>query len=475
MKNSKKAETKTVTPQDIIADAKHMEEISKPGEFPVEAFSNRTRQFIQSINEHLKFKKDYLGINILCAIGVAMGKRFRIEINNTFHDYPGLFYVMVGYPSIGKTPPTRLILKPLLLHNRKIALQYNQELDAYYQKLEKYENTKDKEGLEKPKAPRKSYFVTQDYTLEWLVYALECSKNGMLLYQDEITRWTKNSMRYSKGMDESTFWNERYNHSDIIYNRKSEDYNIVVTEPLISVIGGTQIEQLKHLIDGDKTENGFMSRLLFAYPLEQKLELSDDDNVPEQELTWWSSFIDEILNLKVFYDNDKETNVIPKDLKLSKEAKNLFMEWKKDNINMINEMNESGNTILASYFGKLSTALGRLCLIIQTERWRSGEAKMEQIDLSTVQRAILLIEYFRKVFYRIYFYFFIDNDIHLTELERKVYTALPEEFETKAGKDIAVALGMPVRTFDRFISDGQRSDKLFCKQKHGIYRKIYNL
>lgn len=141
---------------------------------------------------------------------------------------------------------------------------------------------------------------------------------------------------------------------------------------------------------------------------------------------------------------------------------------------MINEMNESGNVILGSYFGKLSTALGRLCLIIQAERWSCGEAKLEQIDSSSVQRAILLIEYFRKVFYRIYFYFFVENDIHLSEIERKVYSALPEEFETKAGKDIAIELGMPARTFDRFVSDGQRSDKLFCKLKHGIYKKIYS-
>ena len=100
---------------------------------------------------------------------------------------------------------------------------------------------------------------------------------------------------------------------------------------------------------------------------------------------------------------------------------------------------------------------------------------MKQIDLVSVQRAILLIEYFRKVFYRIYFYFFVDNDIHLTELERNVYAALPEEFETKIGKEIAIQNGMPARTFDRFIGDSQRSERLFSEQKHGIYKKMYNL
>lgn len=471
--NKPKVGDKLISSSDIIAEAKRLSASSAhdTNPFPIEAFSKRTRQFITSVYDHLRFKKDYLGINILCAIGVAAGKRYRIEINNTFHDYPGLFYVMVGYPSIGKTPPMRLILKPLFDYNREISVKYNEELDAFYQRLEKYENSKDKEKMEKPRKPRKPHFITQDYTLEWLVGALNRSMNGMLLFQDEISGWTKSSMRYSKGMDESTFWNERYNHSDIIYNRKSEDYNIVVNEPLISVIGGTQIEQLKHLIDGDKTENGFMSRLLFAYPTDQLLELSDNDDVPEDEIHWWNGFIREIIDLDVILD-DKKTTVIPRTICLSSEAKRIFMSWKKDNINMINEMNSSGNGVLASYFGKLGTALGRLCLIIQIERWRNRETDMEQIDAESVERAILLVEYFRKVFHRIYFYFFVEGDIRLSELERKVYSALPDEFETCQGKEIAVALGMPERTFSRFISD---NTKLFSKQKHGIYHRIFSL
>lgn len=471
--NKPKVGDKLISSSDIIAEAKRLSASSAhdTNPFPIEAFSKRTRQFITSVYDHLRFKKDYLGINILCAIGVAAGKRYRIEINNTFHDYPGLFYVMVGYPSIGKTPPMRLILKPLFDYNREISVKYNEELDAFYQRLEKYENSKDKEKMEKPRKPRKPHFITQDYTLEWLVGALNRSMNGMLLFQDEISGWTKSSMRYSKGMDESTFWNERYNHSDIIYNRKSEDYNIVVNEPLISVIGGTQIEQLKHLIDGDKTENGFMSRLLFAYPTDQLLELSDNDDVPEDEIHWWNGFIREIIDLDVILD-DKKTTVIPRTIRLSSEAKRIFMSWKKDNINMINEMNSSGNGVLASYFGKLGTALGRLCLIIQIERWRNRETDMEQIDAESVERAILLVEYFRKVFHRIYFYFFVKGDIRLSELERKVYSALPDEFETCQGKEIAVALGMPERTFSRFISD---NTKLFSKQKHGIYHRIFSL
>ena len=135
--NKPKVGDKLISSSDIIAEAKRLSASSAhdTNPFPIEAFSKRTRQFITSVYDHLRFKKDYLGINILCAIGVAAGKRYRIEINNTFHDYPGLFYVMVGYPSIGKTPPMRLILKPLFDYNREISVKYNEELDAFYQRL----------------------------------------------------------------------------------------------------------------------------------------------------------------------------------------------------------------------------------------------------------------------------------------------------------------------------------------------------
>lgn len=91
--NKPKVGDKLISSSDIIAEAKRLSASSAhdTNPFPIEAFSKRTRQFITSVYDHLRFKKDYLGINILCAIGVAAGKRYRIEINNTFHDYPGLF------------------------------------------------------------------------------------------------------------------------------------------------------------------------------------------------------------------------------------------------------------------------------------------------------------------------------------------------------------------------------------------------
>ena len=53
------------------------------------------------------------------------------------------------------------------------------------------------------------------------------------------------------------------------------------------------------------------------------------------------------------------------------------------------------------------------------------------------------------------------------ELEKGVYKTLPNTFETGLGVILAEELGMPERTFKRFI----KNKKVFMKLKHGLYRK----
>ena len=50
MKRDPITENAPVTPQDIIAEARFMKDDFQLGEFPIEAFSNRTRQFLSLIH-----------------------------------------------------------------------------------------------------------------------------------------------------------------------------------------------------------------------------------------------------------------------------------------------------------------------------------------------------------------------------------------------------------------------------------------
>jgi hypothetical protein len=63
-----------------------------------------------------------------------------------------------------------------------------------------------------------------------------------------------------------------------------------------------------------------------------------------------------------------------------------------------------------------------------------------------------------------------DNEtVGMDKLHRAVYDALPDdEFNRSDGKDIALKHGMPVRSFDRFLTDS----RFFEKLKRGFFQKI---
>ena len=53
------------------------------------------------------------------------------------------------------------------------------------------------------------------------------------------------------------------------------------------------------------------------------------------------------------------------------------------------------NDALVGIYCKLEIYIIRFCLIIQLARWTCGECDKHTIDLESVNRAILLAEYFR--------------------------------------------------------------------------------
>ena len=76
-------------------------------------------------------------------------------------------------------------------------------------------------------------------------------------------RWFKNFNRYNKGSEEQ-FWLSVWSGKAIRINRKTTEPTYI-TKPFISVIGTIQPGVLNDLAD-NRTENGFLDRLLFVAP-----------------------------------------------------------------------------------------------------------------------------------------------------------------------------------------------------------------
>lgn len=100
-------------------------------------------------------------------------------------------------------------------------------------------------------------------------------------------------------------------------------------------------------------------------------------------------------------------------------------------------------------------------------RWACGEADKLEVDLVSVENAISHVDYFKATATRVQG---IIRELSLSELQRAVMLALPDEFTTEQGVEIAADNSMPERTFKDFIR--RFTGIHFQKIRHGVYGKI---
>lgn len=106
------------------------------------------------------------------------------------------------------------------------------------------------------------------------------------------------------------------------------------------------------------------------------------------------------------------------------------------------------NDALVGIYCKLEIYIIRFCLIIQLARWTCGECDKHTIDLESVNRAILLAEYFRTTAVKVQT---AVSQEQLSELHRNIYLNLPQRFTTAEGIGIAESYGMKEHAFKMFL------------------------
>lgn len=99
----------------------------------------------------------------------------------------------------------------------------------------------------------------------------------------------------------------------------------------------------------------------------------------------------------------------------------------------------------------------------------TGEIESDQVDIRVVEAAIILIEYLKGEVEKAHrLVFEKDSRFILDSKHRNIYDQLPEKFKREEGIVVAQANGMPLRTFQRFLS----KKDLFERIEHGHYTKI---
>lgn len=445
----------------------HIEKISnldevKQNPFPVEVFPKAIQKIITATNESLNFPVDFIGASILYAISVSVGNTHKAEIMKGWQENAVLYLAIVGRAGTNKSHPISFALKPIEAKDQLEYKKYNREKSEYERIKRLSKKEREEQDIKEPLKPVWKQLIVTDFTPEALADIHKYNAKGIGVYADELASWFNNFDRYNKGSEEQ-FWLSVWSGKAIRINRKTSEPTLIQS-PFIPVAGTIQPGVLNELAN-NRTENGFLDRLLFVVPDNLKKEYWSETELNPSIIDSWQAIIKNLIDINIIKDLDD--NPKSEILRFTPEAKKILFDWQRE---LTDQSNKPENHAICGINAKIEMYAVRLALILQMASYASGESDRKFIEVEAVQGALKLVEYFKNTAVKVHS--IVSNANPLDKLptdKQELYTALPATFKTSEGVKVAQDMGMPERTFKRFLSNKE----LFDNHTRGEYEKRY--
>ena len=449
-----------LTPQGILDNATDFGLRLSGTDFPVSVFPQPIQHIITELHECQSFPIDYVAASMLTAIAVGIGNTHLVQVKSGWLESAILYMALVGRPGANKSHPLSFAMKPFLTYDYQQNLQFEKEYKEFEKMVQMTRKERSEAGLEEyPQEPVRKRFLVSDITPEGLSLIHAQNQRGLCLWADELSAWFKNFNRYNNGSEEQ-FWLSVFSAKTTISDRKSARSSVFIKRPYISVIGTIQKKVLGELAKGERSCNGFIDRILFVLPSDQQKIRWNDRELSEDIDQQWADILSRLIMLDFMPCEENPYKI----LCFQPEARVALYEYQ----HRLAEMCDTETSeVIVGIYCKLETYLIRFCLILQLARWACGETSKDAIDRESVEKAILLTEYFRMTALNVQG---IMNEESLTTQQLAILHQLPSQFTTAEGLDFADKAGMKERAFKDFLS--RNIGILFKRERHGEYTKI---
>lgn len=435
----------------------------KENPFPVNAFPPQIQEIIAATNESLNFPIDFIGASILYAFSVAIGNSVRAEIMKGYIQNAVLYLAIVGRPGSMKTHPLRWALKPIERRDNLNFDRYQREKREYDILMELSKKERKQAGYEsEPLKPVWKQILIADFTQEALASVHLYNRRGLGVYVDELASWFKNFDRYNKGSQEQ-FWLDVWNGGSMKVNRKTTE-PINVPLAFISVAGTIQPGVLNELAE-NRTENGFLDRLLFIVPDNLKKDYWNEKELDPFITDNWHTIVSRLLDFPI--NQDESGNPQPEILKFTPDARQLLFNWQRELTDLINNPK---NEAVSGVYAKIEVYAIRLALCLEMMCFACGEGQKQAITIESVKGALALVEYFIKSAIKVHNILSNVNPLNKYPQDKQIlFSALPDNFKTSEGIKIADGMDISERTFKHFLTHND----LFSNIKRGEYEKRF--
>lgn len=343
---------------------------ARPAPFPLYVLPPTAERFARDASKALPAPVDFLGVPQIVAAAAAVGLSREVALSTSHRERPVLFAAIVAAPGHMKTPALSMVMEPIrALEDQAHAVWKEKRALA--------------EASGQP-LPAREHFMLSDVTLEALVEVLDRQPRGVIVYRDELAGWVRGMDQYrakGKGSDLQA-WLEIYSGQSFKVQRVRREAQYV-SRPFVCVLGSIQPAVLGDLSTG--REEGFVDRLLFAYPDAQPFQFSRDEVSPAAR-TGWTELIQRLYALEL---GEGRTPIA---LQLTPDATEAFYDWHAALYRQAREADLPDH--VRNFYQKAKGLALRLSLVIQLLWWADGRRTGEHVEPQSVADATELVAYF---------------------------------------------------------------------------------
>lgn len=413
--------------------------------FPIEVFPDKIQKIILELRNTMSFPTDYSGSSILYAVSVALGNKIQLKVKNGWIEKSILFIVLVGRTGDIKSHSMTFFINDLI--------KLDQKNYADYQLKKKEYDQLNLEEKSKTSQPILKQIILNDFTPEALMKSHFHNLRGIGLYSDEIAGFFKSFNRYHGGSGDEELYLSLWAGKPIVKNRVTGD-EIRIDDTKIDIIGSIQEAILESTFRNSKMKNGFIDRILFAFPHKYVDNKWNDRNPDQGMINWYSNFL-----TSIFDEVGENTTIIEFDT----DAKNYLYSWQNSQKMKFDFEYQRGIAV------KLQQYVLRFAMILEVMKCRCENIRLEKIRKSSVKGAIELHNYFFETSIRVFESIDSNYFERLTEVQKKVFELLPESFKT--AEAVKLVLGNNFMS-ERSVKTFLRDKNLFKKVSHGLYEKL---
>lgn len=344
-----------------------------------EMLPSELSKWVRDVCERIESPFEIGVVNALTLIGNLIGNRVAIkpkEKDFNFMIYPNLWGLIIGKPSIKKTPVFKEISKSIDRIQAEESKKFKEDSKNYLKEMEFYSIKKDeflkkfknaKEDnkpvftMEVPEPPTRKVHITEDATIEAIAKIIKDNPKGLLVLRDEISGFLKTLD--SSGKEEYRgFFLQGWSSGSKNIDRVGSGH-LYIPKLTLGILGNIQPSILKpyiyETVKGKKAD-GLLQRfqlLVYAEPLEIKGVDRTPNKLARDD---FDSVIKYIVEAEEF--EGAETNDYNKQpfYSYSKEAQEQYTKWY---IKISEEARNSENEALESHLAKYANLINALALI----------------------------------------------------------------------------------------------------------------